>query len=93
MFHLWMGESYPHPEGLSTLMQRLSETPLAFWTLSNDFSICINGHTTKGVNKKCPECGGRVVDWLSKVTGFYQTISNYNPGKKGEWNERKRYLI
>jgi ribonucleoside-triphosphate reductase len=93
MFHLWMGESHPHPAGLSILMQKLSETPLAFWTLSNDFSLCVNGHATKGVHKTCPMCGGKIRDWLSKVTGFYQTISNYNPGKKGEWTERKRYLV
>ncbi|WP_406656485.1 anaerobic ribonucleoside-triphosphate reductase [Methanolobus sp. ZRKC2] len=89
--HIWIGESTPDPEGLSKFIRKLAGTKLAYFCLSPDFSICTSGHTTHGKMEKCSLCGENVVDHISRVTGYYGHVSNWNPGKRMEYEERHRY--
>ena len=89
--HIWIGESTPDPEGLSRFIQRLAGTKLAYFCLSPDFSVCINGHTTRGKRERCLLCGEKVADHISRVTGYYGHVSNWNPGKRMEYEQRHRY--
>ena len=41
----------------------------------------------------CPICHRHDVTQLSRVTGYIQTISGWNEGKKQELKDRKRYDI
>ncbi|WP_406659911.1 anaerobic ribonucleoside-triphosphate reductase [Methanolobus sp. ZRKC3] len=91
--HIWMGESVPDPEGLSEFILRIAKTKLAYFCFSPDFSICKRGHTSHGKNEKCPLCSERIIDHISRVTGYYGHVSNWNPGKRKEFEERHRYNI
>ncbi len=91
--HIWMGESFPDPGGLNELVQKLSKTKLAYFCFSPDFSICKNGHTSRGVSERCPMCNEKIVDHISRVTGYFGHSSQWNPGKQREFKERHRYRI
>ncbi|MDW7730984.1 MAG: anaerobic ribonucleoside-triphosphate reductase, partial [Methanolobus sp.] len=39
----------------------------------------------------CSVCGENVVDHISRVTGYYGHVSNWNPGKRMEYEQRHRY--
>ncbi|MDF1534524.1 MAG: anaerobic ribonucleoside-triphosphate reductase [Methanosarcinaceae archaeon] len=91
--HIWMGESSPDPDGLNELVQKLSKTKLAYFCFSPDFSICENGHTSRGMSESCPLCSEKIVDHISRVTGYFGHSSQWNPGKQREYQERHRYRL
>ncbi|WP_340819198.1 anaerobic ribonucleoside-triphosphate reductase [Methanolobus sp. WCC4] len=91
--HIWMGESYPEPVGLSDLIERITRTKLAYFCFSPDFSICENGHSSRGSQEICPHCQREIVDHISRVTGYYGHVNNWNPGKIKEYEERHRYRL
>jgi anaerobic ribonucleoside-triphosphate reductase len=37
--------------------------------------------------------GGRPIEHWSRITGYYQNVSGWNPGKVAELRERKRYSV
>jgi len=91
--HIWMGESRPDPGGLKEFIRNISNTKLAYFTFSPDFSVCENGHVSRGKNKQCPTCNGKIIDYISRVTGYYGRTSHWNPGKQEEYENRKRYAV
>lgn len=38
------------------------------------------------------KCKGEVTVW-SRVTGYFQVLSQWNPGKKAEFKDRKTYDV
>jgi len=91
--HIWMGESHPNSKSMKSLVKKLSKTQLAYFTFSPDFSVCSKGHVTRGVHKKCPECGSQIVDHINRVVGFFTRTSAWNPGKQREYRDRNRYKL
>uniref|UniRef100_UPI0014369622 anaerobic ribonucleoside-triphosphate reductase n=1 Tax=Methanolobus halotolerans TaxID=2052935 RepID=UPI0014369622 len=51
----------------------------------------MNEHTTLFKNEKCLLCGDRVVDRISRITGYYGHVSSWNPGKPMEYKQHHRY--
>ncbi|MGB3908389.1 MAG: anaerobic ribonucleoside-triphosphate reductase [Methanomethylovorans sp.] len=91
--HIWMGESCPDPAGLNEFVRKLAKTKLAYFCFSPDFSICDKGHTSRGVNEICPLCSGPVTDHISRITGYYGRVNQWNPGKQAEYAQRYRYRM
>jgi ribonucleoside-triphosphate reductase len=91
--HIWMGESFPDPDGLSGFIDKLSQTKLAYFCFSPDFSICSNSHISRGIQQTCPQCQSEIIDHISRVTGYYGHVNNWNPGKVKEYEERHRYML
>ncbi len=91
--HIWMGESRPHPESLKDLVRRLSQTNLAYFAFAPDYGICRNDHVVRGKLTKCPKCGAKIIDYVTRVVGYFTRTSNWNPGKQKEYQERKRFTL
>ena len=91
--HIWMGESRPNPSSLKDFVKNLSNTKLAYFTFSPDYSICKNNHYTRGKHLACPKCGAKIIDHINRVVGYFTRVSGWNPGKQREYSERKRYLL
>jgi ribonucleoside-triphosphate reductase len=91
--HIWIGESRPHPDSLKDLVRKLSSTKLAYFTFSPDFSVCANEHVARGKLGRCPVCGAKVVDYINRVVGYFTRVSNWNPGKRKEYEDRERFHI
>lgn len=53
------------------------------------YAKCENGHTTFTDGDKCPECGGQVLEKLTRVVGFFTPVSSWNPVRR-EWEFPKR---
>jgi len=60
---------------------------------SPEFTICNSCHkTTRGLKKKCRFCQSREVDWITRVTGYYSFVKQWNPGKRKELEDRFRNI-
>lgn len=95
MSHVWLGEGNPDPESITKLTERIARNTLtSYFAYTRDLTICNNClFTVAGVLHQCPKCGSENIDWLSRITGYYQRVSSWNKGKRQEFLDRQRYTI
>lgn len=101
IFHAFMGESYADPDSLMSLTEKISKkSDIGFWAYSSAMSFCLKCKTLmKGLNNQCPTCGEREdVEWYDRITGYVQQVGRaksssggWNPGKRQELLDRKRW--
>jgi len=93
IFHIFMGESYPDPQGIKRLAMKIAKnTQIGYFAFTKDLTVCMDDfHVAPGLHDKCPNCGSENVDYLSRITGYVQAVSGWNEGKKRELLDRKRY--
>jgi anaerobic ribonucleoside-triphosphate reductase len=95
MSHVWLGEGTPDPDAITKLTQRIANKTLtSYFAYNRDLTICNKCmNTVAGVLNECPQCHSTNVDWLSRITGYYQRVSSWNKGKQQEFRDRQRYAI
>jgi anaerobic ribonucleoside-triphosphate reductase len=95
MTHVWLGEGHPSPEAITKLTERIARNTLtSYFAYTRDLTVCNKClYTVAGVLKKCQKCGSTNVDWISRITGYYQRVSSWNKGKQQEFLDRQRYTI
>jgi len=93
IFHIFMGEAAPDPQGLMDFGMRLAkETQIGYFTFSRDMTVCLGcSQVSGGLEDKCPKCGSEDVDHISRITGYLQAVSGWNSAKRQELKDRKRY--
>ncbi|MCX6677805.1 MAG: hypothetical protein NTU95_07675 [Methanothrix sp.] len=93
IFHIFMGEATPDPQGLMDFGMRLArETQIGYFTFSRDMTVCLGcSQVSGGLEDKCPKCGSEDVDHISRITGYLQAVSGWNSAKRQELKDRKRY--
>ena len=73
---------------------------IGFWAYSSAMSFCLKCKTLmKGLNNVCPSCGEKDdVEWYDRITGYVQQVGRaksssggWNPGKRQELLDRKRW--
>lgn len=88
--HIWLGESEPSAKSMASLIKKIFEnTTNAQVAFSPEFTVCTDCQkSSRGVVKKCKFCGSKAVDWITRVTGYYTFVKQWNKGKIGEFKER-----
>ncbi len=91
VFHVLLGESGSSPEGVKKLTRRIVEhSTLPYFTMTPSFSICPKHQWIPGIHHTCPTCG-KTCEVYSRIVGYYRPVSQWNPGKRSEFNLRKEY--
>jgi ribonucleoside-triphosphate reductase len=90
--HVWLGESRPPAESLANFViktfKQSKNDQIAF---SPEFTSCKEcGKVSRGLQESCPWCGSTEVDGITRITGYFTTISSWNKGKLGELKDRYR---
>jgi ribonucleoside-triphosphate reductase len=102
--HFFLGESYPDPEALLSLTEKLCrQTDLGLFDYTKDLTVCKQcGTTSGGLIPKCPRCGnsGASLEYYSRITGYCQrigtgtnTTGGWNKYKLAELKDRKRHNV
>jgi anaerobic ribonucleoside-triphosphate reductase len=91
--HIWLGEQKPDIQGLWDLTKNIClNTNTAYFAYTTDFTFCPQCRKMfRGGKWSCPQCHSEEVKIYSRITGYYSEVNRYNPGKKAEWQSRKRY--
>jgi ribonucleoside-triphosphate reductase len=93
--HIWLGEQKPDIYGLWELTKNIClNTNTAYFAYTSDFIFCPSCRKMiKGTQFHCPQCYSQDVKVYSRVTGYYSEVNRYNPGKRAEWEARKREIL
>ena len=93
--HIWLGEQIPDIQGLWELTKNIClNTNTAYFAYTTDFTFCqICRKMYRGGQFTCPKCNSPDVKVYSRITGYYSEVNLYNPGKKSEWETRKRETL
>jgi len=93
IFHIFLGESAPDPEGLMDFAMNLARTTqIGYFAFTRDMTVCLSCFcVSAGLKEECPRCGSDHLEHLSRVTGYLQSVSGWNEAKKQELKDRNRY--
>ena len=93
LFHIFVGESSPDPQGAKDLIRNICKnTKIPYMALTKSYAVCKNCGVTSDLSGVCPKCDSETIVW-DRVTGFFRPVSNFNPGKKAEFNVRNRFDV
>jgi len=90
--HVWLGESKPDPDSIANFVRKVFKNTLnSQIAFSPEFTSCLNcSKTVRGLYDTCPYCSSVNIEGITRVTGFFSKIDNWNKGKLGELKERHR---
>jgi anaerobic ribonucleoside-triphosphate reductase len=93
IFHIFMGEATPDPQGLMDFGMRLAKsTQIGYFTFTKDMTVCLGCYkVSSGLKDSCPNCDSTEVDHISRITGYLQAVSGWNRAKSQELKDRRRY--
>lgn len=91
--HLYLGEAIEDIGACKRLIQKIfNRYQIPYISITPTFSICNQHGYIRGEHFQCPECGAEAEVW-SRVTGYLRPVRNYNPGKKEEYLNRKKFRM
>lgn len=93
--HGWMGDKMPDAKSILDLIKKIhSKTMCKQIVFSPEFSLCTDcGKLHMGLIDDCPDCGGKKLEWITRVTGYFSKVGTWSRGKMAELRDRKKYSI
>ncbi|MCK4476681.1 MAG: anaerobic ribonucleoside-triphosphate reductase [Methanophagales archaeon] len=93
IMHIFLGEGYPDPGGIKSLALKIAKsTQTGYYAFTKDMTVCMDcSHVTMGLKEECEKCHSTNLDYISRITGYLQSVSGWNEGKKQELLDRMRY--
>ena len=93
VIHLFLGERASDSQALKQMVKTICEKyRLPYFTFSPSFSICKNHGYLKGEQYICETCN-EPCEVYSRVVGYLRPISQWNDGKRAEFELRKHYNV
>lgn len=91
VLHFFLGERVEDEKTIGNLVKKICENyRLPYFTLSPTFSVCPNHGYLSGQVSTCPRCQS-TCEVYSRIVGYLRPISQWNDGKKAEFDLRKTY--
>lgn len=72
------------PKQAEKLIKYAVNSGCEHFALNSVWSQCENNHASFGKNEICPECGGKVVDYMTRIVGFMTPVSSWTKVRR-EW--------
>lgn len=93
VIHLFLGERAPDAKALRSAVKSICKNyRLPYFTFSPSFSICKNHGYLNGEQAVCEKCGEEC-EIYSRIVGYLRSISQWNDGKRAEFDMRKHCKI
>jgi ribonucleoside-triphosphate reductase (formate) len=87
--HLNIGEKLTHSAQMERLIKYAIECGCEHFAVNYNFCRCKNGHVTvAGQVLSCPVCGGQVIDYLTRIIGYFTPVSAWTKHRQKEHKQR-----
>jgi ribonucleoside-triphosphate reductase len=91
--HIFGGERINNHDAVKELVRKVcSNYKLPYFTFSPTFSICPTHGYITGEHNECPHCESNC-EIYSRVVGYLRPVSQWNDGKKAEFELRETFEI
>lgn len=88
--HINVDEVIRSPKAMKKLILLAIKYGVPHFAINYGFGICENGHVSVvGNGTRCPICGGKIDDWLTRIIGYFVKVSSWNKVRK-DWEFPKR---
>lgn len=93
IMHIFLGEGYPDSRGIKSLAMKIArDTQTGYYAFTKDMTVCLDcSHVAMGLKEECEKCHCTNLEYISRITGYLQSVSGWNEGKKQELMDRMRY--
>lgn len=61
------------------------------FALNMIYSECLSGHVTHGKHENCPTCGEKIIEYYTRVVGFFTPVNSWNKERR-EWEFPRRHI-
>lgn len=80
----------PSKKSFENFLKKVCKTRIPYFTITRVVSYCHHCDKSflEGNLDNCPECGNSL-DKITRVVGYARPVSNWNVGKKKEWEKRE----
>lgn len=93
VIHFFLGERASNPQALKNTVRTICENyRLPYFTLTPSFSVCSNHGYLNGEQHICPTCK-EPAEVYSRVVGYLRSVSQWNEGKRAEFDMREHYSV
>jgi len=93
VFHAFAGERISETASVKNFVRKVcANYRLPYFTLTPTFSICPSHGYLAGSQENCPVCGSSC-EVYSRVVGYLRPVSQWNEGKKAEFELRKTFKV
>jgi len=93
VLHLFIGEKITNSGSIKSLVKKIcNKYHLPYFTFTPTFSVCPTHGYISGEHERCPKCGEKC-EIYSRVVGYLRPVSQWNKGKKEEFNLRKTFKV
>ena len=76
-------------EAVIKLILMAAKAGMTHFAPNHVYSKCEDNHNTVGKHTDCPICGKPIVDYTTRIIGYFVPISSWNKHRKVEFGERK----
>ena len=91
VFHAFLGERLESGKEAKVLAKKIVKNfSLPYFSFTPIFSVCPEHGYLKGEHFQCPKCGEES-EVYSRVVGYLRPVSQWNKGKKAEFDIRKSF--
>jgi ribonucleoside-triphosphate reductase (formate) len=92
IFHTFLGERLSGEDAKHLVRKIAEETTLPYFSLTPKFSVCNDHGYISGGVEECPTCH-EPTEVYDRVVGYIRPVNSFNPGKREEFKERKRFKL
>lgn len=89
--HFNLGEKVTEQQAMA-LIQYAAKVGCEHFALNPVYSECADGHNSFGKHAACPVCGGEIVEYYTRVVGFFVPVSAFNTVRR-EWEFPRREFV
>ena len=80
----------PKKETIKKLIKIAGKMKVYYYTFNPIFTYCEECHkATFGKQNVCPHCSSKSIDYITRVTGWFVPVSNWNQKKQNEFKIRQ----
>jgi ribonucleoside-triphosphate reductase len=79
--HLQIGEKVTNKQA-ENIIKYAVNCGCEHFALNSVYQVCESGHVTMGKNEKCPECQKNIVDYLTRIVGFFTPVSSWQKERR-----------
>jgi len=76
--HLNVEQKIEDPKLVVDLIKAAAKAGVIYFAINFLLNKCENGHMTVGISENCSECGGEIVDKLTRVVGFLTSVKSWH---------------